>query len=127
MTPKTGQVLIDIEDNENSGYFPVQVFESQGEPRSAAVITVSGIPGNDEPHEVVGWCSNDGNTGGPCRATAVVVGDSGSGRVWMIHGGDHGVRLRPISSDLPWDLESGEQKGEPYMLLPFSSELVFSD
>ena len=50
-----GQIMIDIEDNDNSGYFPVQVFETQGEPRSSAVITVPGIPGSDEPHQVGGW------------------------------------------------------------------------
>ncbi|MDP6666903.1 MAG: hypothetical protein QF357_05840 [Dehalococcoidia bacterium] len=46
--------MIDIEDNKNSGYFPIQVFETQGASRSAAVIIVPGIPGSDDPHEVVG-------------------------------------------------------------------------
>ena len=125
-----GQLMIDIEDNENSGYFPVQVFETQGEPRSSAAITVPSIPGSDEPHEVVGWCSgagDRGDRGGPCEATAVPVGDSGSGQALMIHGGDHGIRLRPVSSISTWSLEAGEQKGEPYMLLAASSELLFAD
>ena len=121
------QLMIDIEDNDNSGYFPVQVFETQGEPRSAAVITVPGVPGSDEPHEVVGWCSAAGERGGPCDATAVIVGDSGSGQALMVHGGDHGIRLRPVSSGSPWSLEAGEQKGEPYMLLASSSELFFAE
>lgn len=121
------QILIDIEDNENSGYFPIQVFETQGQPRSAAVITVPSIPGSDEPHEVVGWCSGPDNGGVPCEAIAVIVGDSGSGQALMIHGGDHGIRLRPVSSNSPWSLESGEQKGEPYMMLATTSELLFSD
>ena len=122
-----GQIMIDIEDNDNSGYFPVQVFETHGEPRSSAVITVPSIPGSDEPYEVVGWCSDAGEYGGPCEATAVKVGDSGSGQALMIHGGDHGIRLRPASSDSPWSLEAGGQTGEPYMLLAAASELVFSD
>ena len=122
-----GQIMIDIEDNDNSGYFPVQVFETQGEPRTSAVITVPSIPGSDEPHEVVGWCSVAGKGGGPCDVTAVRVGDSGSGRALMIHGGDHGIRLRPAASGSKWNLEAGEQKGEPYMMLASSSELLFSD
>ena len=122
-----GQIIIDIEENDNSGYFPVQVFETQGEPRSSTVITVPGIPGSNEPHEVVGWCSDAGTRGGPCEATAVVVADSGSGQALMIHGGDHGVRLRPASSGSPWSLEAGEQTGEPYMLIALSTELHFSD
>lgn len=119
--------MIDIEDNDNSGYFPIQVFETQGESKTASVITVPGVPGSDEPHEIVGWCSVAGDLGGPCEATAVVVGDSGSGRVLMIHGGDYGIRLRPASSESQWSLEAGEQMGEPYMLLPISTELIYSE
>ena len=122
-----GQVMIDIEDNDNSGYFPVQVFETQGEPRSSAVITVPSIPGSDEPYEVVGWCSGAGNRGGPCEATAVIVGDSGSGQALMVYGGDYGIRLRPASSGSLWSLEAVGQKGEPYMLLAAAAELLFSD
>ena len=117
--------MIDIEENENSGYFPIQVFETQGNPHTATMITVPNIPGSDEPHDVVGWCSDNGGT--PCQATAVAVGDSGSGQVLMIHGGDYGIRLRRASSELPWSLESEDQHGEPYMLLATSSNLLFSD
>ncbi|MEE8045255.1 MAG: hypothetical protein V3T49_00290 [Dehalococcoidia bacterium] len=116
--------MIDIEDNENSGYFPIQVFETQGEPRSAGVITVPDVPGKDEPYDVVGWCSDDG--GVVCDVTAVVVGDSGSGQALMIHGGDHGVRMRPTNSASEWSLESADQIGEPYLLLRTSVDLKFS-
>lgn len=118
------QLMIDIEDNDNSGYFPIQVFETQSEPRTASVITIPNIPESDEPHDVVGWCSENGGT--PCEATAVIVGDSGSGQVLMIHGGDHGIRMRPSSSITPWALDSGDQIGEPYVLLRAGVELVFS-
>ncbi len=119
-----GQMMIDIEDNENCGYFPVQVFETQSEPRSASTITVPYIPESDEPHDVVGWCSDSGGT--PCDATAVVVGDSGSGQALLVHGGDHGVRLRPSSSTSPWSLDSDDQRGEAYLLLRTSVEPFFS-
>jgi len=115
--------MIDIEDNDNCGYFPIQVFETQSEPRTAATITIPNIPESDEPHEVVGWCSDDGGT--PCAVTAVTVGDSGSGQALMIHGGDHGIRLRPVASEGPWTLVSDDQKGEPYLLLRTSVELDF--
>ena len=118
------QLMLDIEDNENCGYFPIQVFETQSEPRSAAMITVPNIPQSDEPHDVVGWCSDEGGTA--CDAIAVVVGDSGSGQALMIHGGDHGVRLRPSNSASTWSLDSDDQVGEPYLLLQTSVELVFS-
>jgi hypothetical protein len=118
------QLMIDIEDNENCGYFPIQVFETQSEPRSAAIITVPNIPENDNPHDVVGWCSDNGGTA--CEVTAVVVGDSGSGQAMMIYGGDHGVRLRPSSSNSFWSLDTEDQNGEPYLLLQTSVNLVFS-
>lgn len=118
------QLMIDIEDNDNCGYFPIQVFETQSEPRSAAVITIPNIPENDNPHDVVGWDSEDGGTA--CEVTAVVVGDSGSGQALMIYGGDHGIRLRPSSSNSAWSLDADDQNGEPYLLLQTSVELVFS-
>jgi hypothetical protein len=118
------QLMIDIEDNDNSGYFPIQVFETQSEPRSSSMITLPNIPESDEPHDVVGWCSENG--GSACSITAVVVGDSGSGQALMIHGGDQGVRLRPSSSASKWSLEAVDQIGEPYLLLRTSIELIFS-
>lgn len=118
------QLMIDIEDNDNSGYFPIQVFETQSEPRSASMITLPNIPENDEPHDVVGWCSDNG--GSACAVTAVVVGDSGSGQALMLHGGDHGVRLRPSSNGSKWSLDAADQFGEPYLLLQTSVDLIFS-
>ena len=118
------QLMIDIEDNDNCGYFPIQVFETQSEPQTASSITVPNIPDSDEPHTVIGWCSDNG--GEPCEVSAVTVGDSGSGQAIMVYGGDHGIRLKPTSSDAPWDLESPDQIGEPYLLLQTSVKLVFS-
>ena len=83
------QIMIDIEDNENSGYFPIQVFEVQSEPRSAAMIIITDMPGANEPYDVVGWSSTGGGTA--CEATAVTISDSGSGQATMIHGGDFGA------------------------------------
>jgi len=118
------QLMIDIEDNDNSGYFPIQVFETQSKPKAASVIRIPNIPESDEPHDVIGWSSDNGGT--PCDAISVLVGDSGSGQALMIHGGDHGIRLRPSSSKSPWALSSADQTGEPYLLLQTSVELEFS-
>jgi hypothetical protein len=125
------QLMIDIEDNDNCGYFPIQVFETQSEPSSARMITVPNIPQSDEPHDVIGWCSEPSASasyssgGSPCEVTAVLVGDSGVGQVMMIHGGDYGIRLRPASSKLEWSLNSPTQTGEPYLLLATSIKIKF--
>ena len=117
--------MIDLEENENSGYFPIQIFETQGKPRSVKMITVPNIPESDAPHDVVGWCSDDG--GSACNVTVVAVGDSGLGQVTMIYGGDHGIRLRPSSSKSIWSLNETDQSGEPYMLLPISVDIIFHE
>ena len=119
------QLMIDLEENENSGYFPIQIFETQGKPRSVKMITVPNIPENDAPYDVVGWCSDGG--GSACNVTAVAVGDSGLGQVTMIYGGDHGIRIRPSSSESIWSLDATDQSGEPYILLPISIELIFHE
>ena len=118
-----GQLMIDLEENENSGYFPIQIFETQGQPRSVDMITVPNIPQGNVPHDVVGWCSDDG--GSICNVTAIPVGDSGLGQVTMIYGGDNGIRLRPCSSKSAWSLDATDQSGEPYLLLSTSVNLIF--
>ena len=120
-----GQLMIDLEDNENSGYFPIQIFETQGQPRSVEMITVPNIPQGNVPHDIVGWCSDDG--GSICNVTAIAVGDSGLGQVTMIYGGDNGIRLRPSSSRSAWSLDATDQSGEPYILLSTSVALVFHE
>ena len=119
------QLMIDLEENENSGYFPVQIFETQSKSRSVKMITVPNIPESNVPHDVVGWCSDDG--GSICNVTAVAVGDSGLGQVMMIYGGDHGIRLRPSASNSIWSLDATDQSGEPYVLLPISVDLIFHE
>ena len=119
------QLMIDLEENENSGYFPIQIFETHGKSRSVKMITVPNIPESDVPHDVVGWCSDNG--GSICNVTAVAVGDSGLGQVRMIYGGDHGIRLRPSSSKSIWSVDTTDQSGEPYILLPTSVDLIFHE
>ena len=116
--------MIDIDDNDNCGYFPIQVFETKGETHTSSKIIVPAIPGKPDPYEVVGWCS--GNGGRPCEVSVVAVGDSGSGQALMIYGGDHGIRLKPVCASDPWRLDSPDQIGEPYLLLQTSVDLIFS-
>jgi hypothetical protein len=109
------QVWIDIEENENCGYHPLQTFEPQGLPQVAPSVVIEEVSGGAGPHEVVGWCSDGG--GSPCDVTVVVIGDSGAGRSRLVMGGDNGVRLRPAGSATAWSLAARDQRGEPYILL----------
>ncbi len=109
------QVWIDIEDNENCGYYPTQTFEVRGAPETGAAVTVDELHGTTGPQEIVGWCSDNGGT--PCDVAVVLIGDSGAGESRLVKGGDHGVRIRPVDSPEAWSLNSSTQRGEPYVLL----------
>ncbi len=115
-------VWIDIEDNENCGYFPLQTFEARGIEREAASVMLNSATGVDGKCEVVGWSDE-----GRCAVRVVPVGDSGAGESILVYGGNHGLRLRAYGNDAEWSLESAGEFGEPYMLLPSLSDVVFVD
>ena len=102
------QVWIEIDENENCGYFPTQVFEARGEESVAESVVVdqSGL------HEVIGW-----QDGAPFPVRVVPVGDSGAGQSTLVYGGNNGIRMRQAGSDDAWSEDSGDQIGEPYLLL----------
>ena len=114
------QIWIEIDDNENCGYFPVQVFEVLGQPEKGRRLVAEEVPGRTGPQEIVGWCSDDGGT--PCEVVAVVIGDSGSGQSRLVRGGDNGIRMRSADSTADWDLDNHDQAGEPYLLMNVQSD-----
>ena len=114
------QVWIEIEDNENCGYFPMQTFEARGVERLATSVLLDDISGVDGRCEAIGWSDE-----GRCEIRVVAVGDSGAGESILIHGGNHGIRLRPHIATTEWSLEASEQFGEPYMLLPSGTQIEF--
>ncbi len=109
-----GRIYVDVEENPNCGYHPMQTFETQTAEREVAELWVPGVSGADGPHVVVGWCSN--GDGGPCPLTLVEVTDSGAAVSLLVVGGDYGLRIKPaVSGD--WSIDAPDQWGEPYMLL----------
>ena len=114
------QVWIDIEDNDNCGYFPIQTFEVRGVERVAPSIVLDDVTDVEGRCEVVGWSDQ-----GPCDIRVVRVGDSGAGESILVHGGNHGIRLRSYPVADEWSLHSGDEFGEPYMLLPTGTDVEF--
>ena len=114
------QVWIDIEDNGNCGYFPMQTFEARGVEMVADSVVLEEVSGVEGRCEVIGWSDE-----GSCEIRVVAVGDSGAGESILIHGGNNGIRLRQEGSMTEWALDAAEQFGEPYMLLPTGSEIEF--
>lgn len=114
------QVWIDIEDNDNCGYFPMQTFEVRGLERVASSILLDDVTSVDGRCEAVGWSEE-----GRCEVRVVPVGDSGVGESILVHGGNHGIRLRSCHVVGDWSLEGEDEFGEPYMLLPTGASIEF--
>ncbi len=108
-------IYIEVEDNPNCDYMPMQVYEPQAESRSISRVR---LEDPDRPHgsyAVTGWSSK--NEGTPVEAMYAPVSDSGQARAHLIYGGDWGVRLKPFDADEGWDIDSPNQFGEPYLIL----------
>ena len=115
-------IYIEIEENDNCGYMPMQVYEAQGEP--VPIRRVRLFP-SDRPHgvyEVTGWSSEDDGT--PTPAMYVPVSESGQAAAHLVCGDDWGIRLKPADSGEDWDIDSPDQWGEPYLVLTEASEIL---
>ena len=108
-------IYIEVEDNDNCDYMPMQVYEPQAESRP---ITQVRLEDPDRPHglyAVTGWSSEGDGT--PVDAMYAPVSDSGQARAHLVYGGDWGVRLKLVDIDEEWDTDSPKQFGEPYLIL----------
>ena len=115
-------IFVEVEENPNSWYLPMQAFEIRGDVRTAPAIRVDAVSGGEGPHEIVGW-SSDGE-GTPCEVIYVEVSDSGAAVSLLIKGGDYGIRMRPQGSSGPWRLGDDAQRGDPYMLVAAEVEII---
>ncbi len=104
---------VEVVAGENSPMDLNRVFDLLSEPRAIRSVFTAGPSGlEDRWCEVTGWSQD-----GPCPAYAALSEDSGEGVVLVIYGGDDGIRLRPEGSSGDWDLASGDQWGEPCLML----------
>jgi hypothetical protein len=77
------------------------------------------------------WCAVTGWREDPlapvCPAMAQPVEDSGAGIVFLVSGGNWGIRLKPLEAAEDWSLESARQWGEAYLLLADQRDVRFVD
>ena len=105
-------IEVEVEASKNCEMSFTRVYSSTRDPSSVTRVEAPGPRGEVGDYDVTGW-----STEGPVPALVAPVDDSGEGRVLLVYGGNEGIRLRPTGSSEPWDLNSGNQWGEPCLLL----------
>ena len=115
-------IYLEIEENANCEYMPLQVYEAKADPirvRRARLFEPDRPPGV---YQVTGWSSEGEGT--PCPARYVPVSDSGQAVAHLVYGGDWGVRLKPADGDEEWDIDSPNQWGEPYLVFTDEADVL---
>ena len=118
---KKETVYLEVEDNDNCEYMPMQAYEMHGDPIPIARVRLLQEGEPEQVYRVTGWSSENG--GIPCPAMCVPVSDSGQALVHLIYGADWGIRLMADSVEEDWDITSKNQFGEPYLMLTDNSDV----
>ena len=114
-------VYVEVEENDNCDYMPLQVFEARADPAPVSRVRLFEP---DRPHgiyEVTGWSGDE--DGSPCQAMYVPVSDSGQAEAHLIIGGEWGVRMRPLGGG-EWSVDDPRQWGEPFLWLADKSDIL---
>lgn len=111
-------MIVSVEDNPNCAGCGLMRFEAQSLPRRVSTVVYHAEDGVR--CRVTGWGPD-----GPVPALAQKVADSGAGVSWLVRGGPWGLRLRPDTDEVDWDLEDGGQWGEPFLLVADSDDMTF--
>jgi hypothetical protein len=118
-------MFIEVESNPNCEQSVFARFKELGPARP--VLQVRSFERRSEGE----WCSVTGWTDDPaqvrCPAYAQTVEDSGAGLTHLVFGGIWGIRLKPLTSDEDWDLNSSSQWGEPYLSLADPKDIRYAE
>lgn len=117
-------MIIEVESNPNCGTSLYARFKEVGPARQISKVkSFERTPYGE-------WCWVTGWTDDPehpcCPAWAQVVEDSGAGLAYLVFGGIWGIRLKPVSVEEEWDLQSPNQWGEPYLSLADSNDIIYA-
>ncbi|TLY29813.1 MAG: hypothetical protein E6K62_09230 [Nitrospirae bacterium] len=118
-------MYVEVESNPNYGNSVFLRFRELGPARPVGQVRVYDRVSTGEWCRVTGW-QNEASA--PlCRAVAQPVEDSGAGVVYLVSGGNGGIRLKPLEPDEAWNLENPRQWGEAYLLLADRRDVCFAD
>ena len=118
-------MVVEVECNPNCESSIFARFKEVGPARRVTQIRSFERSAEGEWCWVTGW--TDSETQPLAPAYAQTVEDSGAGLAHLVYGGIWGVRLKPVTIDEEWNLESRHQWGEPYLSLADAKDLRFAD
>jgi hypothetical protein len=118
-------MIVEVESNENSESSFFARFKEAGPARPVTQVRLYERNPSGEWYWVTGWSDNSAMPA--CPAYAQLVEDSGSGLAHLVYGGIYGLRLKPITKEEPWNLESPHQWGETHLSLSSNRDLRYAE
>ena len=118
-------VIVEVESNENCEGSVFARFKEIGLARPVLKVRLHDRNPAGEWYWVTGW-SDDEQTPA-CPAYVQLVEDSGAGLTYLVYGGIHGLRFKPINIEGAWNLENPLQWGEAYLSLASDRDLRYAD
>jgi hypothetical protein len=118
-------MVVEVESNENCEAGAFVRFKEVEAARSITQVRIYDRTSTGEWCWVCGWTDHPTQAAG--AAFAQLVEDSGAGLAYLVFGGLHGIRLKPVAIEEEWDVASTRQWGEPYLLLADASDLRYKD
>lgn len=118
-------MYVEVDANPNCENSVFIRFRELGPARPVVQVRVYDRASTGEWCWVTGW--REDLSAPLCPAMAQPVEDSGAGTVYLVSGGNWGVRLKPLEAVEEWSLESARQWGEAYLLLTDQRDVRFAD
>ena len=118
-------MYVEVESNPNCSNSVFLRFRELSPARPVAQVRVYDRVSTGEWCWVTGW--QDDAATPLCQATAQPIEDSGAGLVYLVSGGNWGIRLKPLEPQEAWSLENQRQWGEAYLLLADRRDVRFAD
>ena len=118
-------MYVEVDANSNCEHSVFIRFRELGPGRAVSQVRVYDRVSTGAWCQVTGW--RDDTSAPACPAMAQPVEDSGTGVVYLVFGGNGGIRLKPLDVDEEWDLGNTRQWGEAYLLLADQRDIRFAD
>ena len=118
-------MILEVEENPNCAGMDMMRFKEMGPPRRLRQVRIYDRKDAGEWCQITGWNSQEDHP--HCAAYAQPIEDSGVGIAYLVYGGDWGIRLKPITQEEGWDLNSAQQWGEPYLALTQLQDLIYAE